>query len=113
MTTLIEEKVTNSSVLNQISIQQLTELAINSQDDSIKLAARNELIERGKDNISNRIQIKKLCKSKISDLELVLKEDDGKTNKVTKPYKGKFLNTLSVLDKLELEWQRFDFGFKN
>ena len=112
MTTLVEEKITNSSVLNQISIQQLTELAINSQDDSIKLAARNELIERGKDNISNRIQIKKLCKARISDLELILKEDDGKANK-TKPYKGKFLNTLSVLDKLELEWQRFDFGFKN
>lgn len=108
---ILNNEINSSFILEQISHQQLIELAVNSYDESIGLQTRQELIKRGKDSIPNRIQIKKCGRSILENFEAVLKTlDTNSTNENTKAYKTRFLNLLSILDKLQLEWQRHDLG---
>ena len=126
MTTTMEHKTLNNQNFNlngnflveKISIQQLIDLAVDSANDNIGLQTRQELIQRGKDSIPLRIQIKKACKQTITNLESVLKELDKGINvngnkDFLKSYKTKFLNLLSVVDRLQLEWQKHDLRLKH
>lgn len=119
MTTLMEYKTLSDEVLvpaenfliEKLSIKELIDLALNTDNDFTVVRSRQELISRGKDNIQTRITIKKTCKTAISDLEVLLKRFDCETNtdKATaKLYKNKFLNIVSLLDKLQLGWQKHD-----
>ena len=119
MTTLMEYKTLNDKVLSvspdvlmeKLSVQELVDLALDTENDFTVIKSRQELINRGKDDIQLRITIKKACKSVISSLEVLLKKIDSENNKdknAAKPYKNKFLNTLSLSDKLQLEWQKYD-----
>ena len=124
MTAVMENKTLNNQsnninsnlLLEQISLQQLIDLALDTQIDHIGQETKQELIKRGKDNIHIRIQIKKLCKAAIANLESILDKInvDSKDNKETiKSYKNKFLNSLSILDRIQLEWQKYDLGLKH
>ena len=119
MTTLMEYKVLDDKVLSfstdllleKLSVQELIDLALATDNDFAIIRSRQELINRGKDNIQARIAIRKTCKSIINDLENLLKKLDCESNKdkkTTKIYKGKFLSTISLSDKLQLEWQKHD-----
>lgn len=110
-----DKKTTNLSFfIDQLSVQQLIDLSIDSNNDNhVEIETRKELIERGKDNIQARIIIKKVCKSAISSLETLLQSVTSEKNndkEIVKSFKGKFLNAVSILDKLELEWQKHDLG---
>lgn len=111
-----KENNTNANYLvEQLSIQQLIDLTIDSHEDEyVGLESRKELIKRGKDNIQTRIMIKKSIKEVIASLENLLKKIAIESNnkEVVKSFKNKFLNSISVLDKLELEWQKYDLGIK-
>ena len=126
MPTAMEHKTLNNQDFNlngnflveKISIQQLIDLAVDSADDHIGLQTKQELIQRGKDSIPLRIQIKKACKQTIANLESVLKELDKGINingnkNLLKSYKTKFLNLLSIVDRLQLEWQKYDLRLKH
>ena len=110
-----ETKVLNGALLvHELSILTLLELGIDSENGSlIEQEVKQELIKRGKDNIQTRILIKKECKKSIASLEALLNKLDTEeqTNKeVVKSFKSKFLNSVSILDKLQLEWQKYDLG---
>ena len=124
MTTLMEYKTQNDKVLSisakdlveHLSVQELIDLAINADNDFAIASSRKELINRGKDNIQLRITIKKTCKTVINDLETLLKTFDSENRadkKAVKLYKNNFLNTISLLDKLQLEWQKHDLLLKH
>ena len=103
-----ENKNTNINFLfEELSIQQLIDLAIDSdQNKKNELESKEELIKRGYDNIQARIVIKKSCKATISSLEALLKTIvNGNNKEVAKEFKNKFLTSISILDKLQLEWQ--------
>ncbi len=119
MATLMEPKTLNDKVLSispdvlieKLSIQELVDLALDTENNFTVSISRQELINRGKDSIQLRITIKKACKSVIHSLEVLLKKFDCENNtdkNATKLYKNKFLNTLSLSDKLQLEWQKHD-----
>lgn len=86
--------------LDKLSVQQLIDLAVSSYEDLSGFNSRVELIKRGKDNIQSRITIKKACKATILSHEC---NSD----------KAKLLSSVSVLDKLQLEWQKHDLILKN
>lgn len=123
MTTAMEYKTTNilnkninSFLVEQLTMEQLIELTVDSSENShIETRSKQELIQRGKDDIETRILIKKACKKIISNLELKLNnntlENDEKD--LAKTYKNKLLNSVSMLDKLQLEWQKYDLGITN
>lgn len=124
MTTLMEYKTLNDKVLSvsskvlveQLSVQELIDLVLHSDNDFAIINSRQELISRGKDDIQLRITIKKTCKTTINDQESILKKLDTENNpdkNTIKLYKTKFLNTLSLLDKLQLEWQKHDLFLKH
>lgn len=105
------KKTIESFSVEQLSTQQLIDLAIDSNDNGhIEIASRKELIKRGKDNIQTRIQIKKYCKNAISGLEAVLNKNTAENKEVLKSSRNKLLTSVSVLDKLQLEWQKYDLG---
>ncbi len=123
MTTLMEHKTLNNEVLTfpenvlieKLSIQELIDLALDTDNDFIIVRSRQELISRGKNNIQLRITIKKTCKLVINNLEALLKRFDSESTadkKAAKLYKNRFLNTLSLVDKLQLEWQKYDLTLK-
>ena len=123
MTTLMEYKTQKDKVLSvsakdlveHLSVQELIDLALHADNDFAIASSRKELINRGKDNIQLRITIKKTCKTAINALETLLKTSDGESitdKKTTKLYKNNFLNTISLLDKLQLEWQKHDLILK-
>ena len=123
MTTLMENKSLNNSVLalsenvvfEKLTIKELINLTHNTDNGFAIIRSREELINRGKDNIQLRISIKKTCKAAISDMEILLKRYDCESNtdkKTTKLYKNKFLNIVSLSDKLQLEWQKHDLLLK-
>ncbi len=105
----------NFLLTEQISVQQLIDLVIDSGSDHVGVKIKQELFERGKDNIKIRIEIKKLCKSSIQNIESILKELDNERNpaETVKQYKHRFLNALSILDRLQIEWQKHDLCFKH
>ena len=111
-----EKKKLNSMdenfLFDQLSIQQLIDLAIDSHEDKfVEFESRQELLKRGKDNIQARIIIKKSCKNTIANFEGLLKKiSTEKNSAVIKDFKNKFLSSVSILDKLQLEWQRHDLG---
>ncbi|MBI3591097.1 MAG: hypothetical protein HY094_06975 [Candidatus Melainabacteria bacterium] len=124
MTAVMENKTLNKEtnnintnlLLEQISLQQLIDLALDTDIAHIEQETKQELIKRGKDNIHIRIQIKKLCKAVIANLESVLNRIgvDSKENKETiKSFKNKFLHSLSIMDRIQLEWQKYDLGLKH
>lgn len=124
MTTTMEKNILNKSINNlppnfllteQITVQQLIDLVIDSGSDNVGIKIKQELFERGKDNIKIRIEIKKSCKSNIQNIESVLKELDNERNpaETVKQYKHRFLNAISILDRLQLEWQKYDLCFKH
>ena len=91
-------------------------LAIDSSDNSFtEIESRQELIRRGNDCIQTRIMIKKSCKKTMSSLEALLNKISTENNnkEIVKPIKNKFLTSVSVLDKLQLEWQKYDLGLKH
>ena len=119
----MENKTLNDKVLSvsakalveKLSVLELIDLALNTDNDFSLVNSRKELINRGKDDIQLRITIKKTCKTVINDLEALLKKVDSESSidkKAAKSYKNKFLNTLSLLDKLQLEWQKHDLILK-
>lgn len=118
MTSIMEQETLNKNIPNnflveQISTQKLIDLAVDSANDNIGIQLKQELFERGKDNIKSRIEIKKLCKIQIQNIELLLEKTNSETStaKEIKLSKHQFLNALSVLDRLQIEWQRHDLGF--
>ena len=116
--TIIKEKNNPNVILmvEQLSIQQLIDIAMDSENDNIRAHSKEELFKRGQDNIQSRITVKKACRATISGLEEIIKRfDTGKNNidkNLLKSYKGKFLTSISILDKLQLEWQRYDLMLK-
>ena len=118
MTTLMEQTLNDkvltvsvNTLTEKLSIQELVDLALDTNNSFTIISSRQELINRGKDNIPLRITIKKACKKIINDLEVSLKRFDCENNidkNAAKVFKTKFLNTLSLSDKLQLEWQKHD-----
>ncbi len=96
-------------------VVQWTREQVDSGNDNVGIKIKQELFERGKDNIKIRIEIKKSCKSNIQNIESVLKELDNERNpaETVKQYKHRFLNAISILDRLQLEWQKYDLCFKH
>lgn len=104
----------NSSA-SQLSLEQLITLVIDSGNNQGGLEYRQELINRGKDCIETRIVIKKSCKTAIAHLEAQIKQipiENNKDKESVKALKNKFLAFLSILDKLQLEWQKHDISLK-
>jgi len=124
MTATMEQNILNKNIndlppnfllTEQITVQQLLDLVVDSGNDNVGIKIKQELFERGKDNIKIRIEIKKSCKSNIQNIESVLKELDNERNpaETVKQYKHRFLNAISILDRLQLEWQKYDLCFKH
>lgn len=115
---LINKESNNSDInfiIEKLTIQQLVDFSTDPEcDKQLSQEARQELIRRGMDNIQARITIKKSCKSSITDLEKLItntqRQDNGR--ETLKSFKGKFLTSVSVLDKLQLEWQKHDLGIR-
>ena len=105
-------KITNSFNLSQLTLQQLVEIILLHDETLDASRAKEELIIRGRDEMNVRISIKKYCKQLILESEADLKEytpDDLQPAKENlKTSKKKFLILLSLLDRLQLEWQRYD-----
>ena len=123
MATLMEYKTLDQKIVSfpeniiieKLSIQELIELVLDTNSELTFLRSRQELINRGKDDIKLRITIKKTCKTAINDLEVLLKRFDsgnGFREKDLKFYKTRLLNSVSLLDRLQLEWQKCDLALK-
>lgn len=98
-------------ITSELNIEQLIESALNP--DGTISEYRDELIKRGNDNVHIRILIKKTCKASLANLETYLSHMKSDThNEISKSIKSKFLNLVSILDKLQLEWQKYDLGLK-
>ena len=109
------QKLNSNFLIEQLSVQQLIDLSIDSINDNyIENETRKELINRGKDNIQARIIIKKICRNAITGLESLLQKiaTENNNKEIIKSFKNKFLNSVSMLDRLELEWQKHDLGIK-
>ena len=123
MAILTEEKIDMEIFKTQNENTPLIELSCNdlinllveeSANGRIGTESRQELINRGKDDIKERISIKKLFKTKITDIETLLKKfNEEKNNKISASLlKNQFLTAISLLDRLQLEWQRYDISLK-
>ncbi len=110
MTTIMESTTLNNSnktLTTDLNIEQLIESALSTGGNFF----RDELIKAGKDNVLARILIKKSCKSLLASIEASLVQLNNSTsNELAKSLKNKFLNLISILDKLQLEWQKYDLG---
>ena len=105
-TALSEEGL--SGKVESLPINELIALAIRyNGHDNIGLESKQELVKRGKDNIQERIQIKKLLKETISKIDDLLKDkSNNKDDEST--FKSELLIAVSIVDKLQLEWQKHD-----
>lgn len=118
LTIPVEKNLTSNGnrkiVLDVLSVQELIDLAVDSQADSpVTNELRNELINRGKNDITARINIKKSCKKNILKFESLLNTISTENNgnkEVIKTFKTRFLTSVSMLDKIQLEWQKYDLG---
>ncbi len=99
------ETVSNFSI-EKLSLNQLINLAIESHEDKVGIESKLELIKRGTDNIEIRIQIKKLIKAIIANTQEQINTENNTE------IKSKFLVSLSISDKLQLEWQKKDLILK-
>lgn len=118
----ISEKTTkkleelNKSFLQDFQItshtaEQIIELIIKyNTEEAFCIELRNELISRGKDDISGRINIKKSVKTAVKHLEEQVKtvETINKNQKEISNSRGKLLSSISLLDKIQLEWMKHD-----
>lgn len=99
--------------IKQTSNSELVIMASNASFSFVSSLCKQELIQRGKDNIKARIEIKKACRELIYNLETAINDPDAEntyTEKTIKSFKVTFLNLLSILDKLQLEWQKYDIS---
>lgn len=96
--------------------EELRNLAVENTSDSITgIKARRELIKRGKDNIKERIHIKKSFKLAVESYELSIAEiekQEIQNERRLSLYKSKLLTTIAILDKLQLEWQKYDLALQ-
>jgi len=102
MITANDKKIEDNFSIEKLTAQQLINLAIDSHEDRIGLESRTELIRRGADDIEVRITIKKACKATVLSYEQQIKNSEESS------LKSKFLASVSILDKLQLEWQKKD-----
>lgn len=114
----LNDEVNNVEItLKGLSIQELIDLSTDSQTNgSVAIDIRNELINRGKNNIETRIIVKKSCKKNILKFESLLNTFAGENNgkkEVIKTFKNKFLTSVSIMDKIQLEWQKHDLGLNH
>ena len=111
---MITMELTKPNLTSTLTIEQLINQAIDSGSESTLIQNRQELINRGKDNIPERIFIKKSCKASVLSIESLLKKADSEnsTSEITKSLKKKFLISISILDRLQLEWQRHDLSIR-
>lgn len=123
MITELQEKTKNTfTAINQpfflknLSMQDLINHAIeNDFNQGTESSYKQELIDRGKDDIYTRIEIKKSCKVKIAEQEALIQEFERRKihdKKTAHSLKGKLLSTISILDRLQLEWYRHDLKIK-
>ena len=121
-TTILKDQISNSPNLNNTSIsenltiEQLVQTCIDNESNNIGTSTREELVKRGKDNIQTRISIKKCCKSLISDLENLLNKASSTSSinkQIIKSLKGKFLSIVSILDRIQIEWQKHDLSLRD
>ena len=110
----LELQTTNINFISSLTVEELINQAIESGSEPILVHSRQELVSRGKDDIHTRILIKKSCKASISSIESLLKKADSENNTsaITKSLKKKFLTSISILDRLQLEWQKHDLSIK-
>ena len=110
-----ESLTTNLNFISSLTIEELINQAIESGNESILVHSRQELVTRGKDDIHTRILIKKSSKASVSSIEALLKKADGENSnsEITKSLKKKFLTSISILDRLQLEWQKHDLSIKH
>ena len=100
-------------VAESLSIEQLVKYCFDFSNEISSIQFRDELVKRGKDNIQERISIKKLCKRSISEIEILLNTtNQTDKNESTKELKNRFLSLISIVDRLQLEWQKHDLGLK-
>ena len=97
-------QISDAFNLSNLTSQQLIEMVLINDDSADMVKAKHELVNRGKDEMNIRISIKKYCKQLILESETSIKECDESL----KTSKKNFLNLLSLLDRLQLEWQRHD-----
>lgn len=109
--------VANSFNLSQLTLQQLVEINLLNDEPNAASRAKEELVNRGRDEMNTRISIKKYCKQLILESETNLKESSASDSLVVKENlklnKKRFLTLLSLLDRLQLEWQRHDLALMN
>ena len=106
----------DSMNLENYSCKELIDMTINNDGSEQALHAKHELMCRGKDDIRERISIKKKCKGVILELEKEFNSSNGNeeiSQNNIKLSKQKFLTTVSLVDKLQLEWQRYDLALKH
>ena len=110
----LELQTTNVNFISSLTVEELINQAIESGSETILVHSRQELVSRGKDDIPTRIFIKKSCKASISSIESLLRKADSEnsTSTITKSLKKKFLTSISILDRLQLEWQKHDLSIK-
>lgn len=101
--------------LTNLSTEQLIDLCISLTDSASEIRIKDELVNRGKNNIQQRIVIKKQLKKFISTNEGQLKDSEIEKNgnkEILKKQKNEFLTLVSIQDKLQIEWQKYDLGLK-
>ena len=107
-----------SSNLNfkELSEEQLIDTVVIQEETADAYKSKEELINRGKNEVSKRIIIKKLCKHLILESENRLKENastDLSSKEAIKMQKKRFLTLLSLSDRLQLEWQKYDLALRH
>lgn len=114
----LAENISTSKIkelnIKNYSIQELIDKYMNDSYEYQNIY-KAELIERGKNNIYNRIAVKKSCKNNIAHQESIVKEIESKTaaNKELISYiRKRFLEAISLLDRIQIEWQRYDVHLK-
>lgn len=117
MTALLEKGLANienitfaKNVIDNSTTEDLINFSIESEtENEITSQAKKQLIESGKDNIQERIGIKKYLKAQITKTQEELKIiEESKDKKSLKEKRVKFLAAVSLVDKLQLEWQKHD-----
>ena len=111
----LELQTTSLNFISSLTVEELISQAIESGSEPVLVHSRQELVSRGKDDIPTRILIKKSCKASISSIESLLRKADteNSTSAITKSLKKKFLTSISILDRLQLEWQKHDLSIKH
>ena len=100
---------------NNLSITDLITKSLENDSSEKINVFKQELISKGRDNIHTRIEIKKSYKSNIANLEAMITECEEKKltdKKLISALKIKLLNIVSLIDRLQLEWQKHDLRLK-